>query len=262
MALMARPMFYVKDKSQYYAMRTFKWDPWFTAEEETSIAMAWISLPTLPPNYYGESQLFSLAAAAGKPLMTDLATKNKSRPSCARVKVEIDLLKEHTSRTIHPELLNEGEKGKGNATGEEGNSGDGKGDKGKAKVDGGKEKVPQNPTHANPNTTNPNPTNLNPKYYNSKQAKNCNTWQVACNRHRKPAKQNQNPHKNLPKTIENPNQNGEMAAETTSAAINPNTTQNPNPTRTQNPTRNPKETRLGTQNPTQTCNPTKILTAT
>ncbi|KAK4337526.1 hypothetical protein RND71_042013 [Anisodus tanguticus] len=286
MALMARPMFYVKDKNQYYAMRTFKWDPCFTVEEETSIAMAWISFPTLPPNYYGESQLFSLAAAAGKPLMTDLATKKKSRPSCARVKVEIDLLKEHPSRvliqvknggktksqwipikydflpkycrtcklqghdengcwTIHPELLNEGEKGKGNATGEEGNSGDGKGDKGKAKVDGGKEKT----THANPNTTNPKPTNPNPKYHNSKQAKNYNTWQVAHNRHRQPAKQNQNPHKNSPKTIENPNQNGGMAAETTSAAINPNTTQNPNPTRTQDPTPQNPVINIITQNP-------------
>ncbi|XP_059302829.1 uncharacterized protein LOC132054888 [Lycium ferocissimum] len=79
-------------------MRTLKWDPWFSPEEETSIAIAWISFPTLAPNYFGESQLFSMASAVGKPLIIDLATKNKTRPSCAWVKVEVDLLKEHPER--------------------------------------------------------------------------------------------------------------------------------------------------------------------
>ncbi|KAK4337518.1 hypothetical protein RND71_042005 [Anisodus tanguticus] len=79
-------------------MRTFKWSTWFDSEEETSLVVTWISLPGLPPTYFGEAQLFSIAAAAGRPLAIDVATKNKTRPSCARVKIEIDLLKEHPKR--------------------------------------------------------------------------------------------------------------------------------------------------------------------
>ncbi|WMV42195.1 hypothetical protein MTR67_035580 [Solanum verrucosum] len=42
--------------------------------------------------------MFSLASAVGKPLQVDLATQNKTRPSCARVKVEVDLLGEFPKR--------------------------------------------------------------------------------------------------------------------------------------------------------------------
>ncbi|XP_060210672.1 uncharacterized protein LOC132637630 [Lycium barbarum] len=90
-------------------MRTLKWDPWFTPEEETSIAIAWISFPNLAPNYYGESQLFSMASAVGRPLTLDLATKNKTRPSCARVKVEVDLLKDHPKRVAIKAVASTGE---------------------------------------------------------------------------------------------------------------------------------------------------------
>nr|XP_016459131.1 PREDICTED: uncharacterized protein LOC107782715 [Nicotiana tabacum] len=54
--------------------------------------MAWISFPNLLPNYFVKECLFSLASAVGKPLHLDLATINKTRPSCARVKVLVDLL--------------------------------------------------------------------------------------------------------------------------------------------------------------------------
>lgn len=37
--------------------------------------------------------VFSLAAAIGKPLQVDVATKKQTRPRCARVKVEVDLLR-------------------------------------------------------------------------------------------------------------------------------------------------------------------------
>ncbi|KAK4367316.1 hypothetical protein RND71_011108 [Anisodus tanguticus] len=79
-------------------MRTFKWEPWFSAEEETSIAHTWISFLGLALNFYNEPHLFSFASAVGKPLAIDVATKNKTRPSCARVKVEIDLLNEHPTK--------------------------------------------------------------------------------------------------------------------------------------------------------------------
>ncbi|KAH0770268.1 hypothetical protein KY290_014249 [Solanum tuberosum] len=75
-----------------------EWDPIFNPEEETSMAIAWISFPALPPNIFGKEAVFTLAAAVGKPLQVDMATKNQTRPSCTRVKVEVDLLREFPER--------------------------------------------------------------------------------------------------------------------------------------------------------------------
>lgn len=72
-------------------MRTLKWDLLFDPQKDTSITVAWILLPALPPNLFGKEIIFSLAAV-GKPLKVDMATNNKTRPSFARVKVEVDLL--------------------------------------------------------------------------------------------------------------------------------------------------------------------------
>lgn len=54
--------------------------------------MAWISFPTLPPTFFMKESLFSLVSVVGKPLHIDLATQNKTRPICARVKVKVNLL--------------------------------------------------------------------------------------------------------------------------------------------------------------------------
>jgi len=45
-----------------------------------------------------EEAMFSLVPAIRKPLQVDLATNNYSRPSCARVKVDVNLLKEFIER--------------------------------------------------------------------------------------------------------------------------------------------------------------------
>ncbi|XP_059295546.1 uncharacterized protein LOC132048879 [Lycium ferocissimum] len=52
--------------------------------------------------------MFSLANVVGTPLVIDKATNNRTRPSCARVKVKVDLLKELPKRIqincIHEEI--------------------------------------------------------------------------------------------------------------------------------------------------------------
>ncbi|KAK4356747.1 hypothetical protein RND71_022357 [Anisodus tanguticus] len=96
--LMSRPNFWIKENSKSFFMRTFKWDISFTPEEETSMAVIWLSFPNLPPNFYVPSILFSIASAVGKPIAIDAATLNKTRPSCDRVKVEADLLQEHPQK--------------------------------------------------------------------------------------------------------------------------------------------------------------------
>lgn len=94
MNLLSEPAFYITHKKWTYLMRTFKWESMFKHEEETYIAVAWISFSSLPSNFFCQEALFSLAAAVGKPLQVDIATKNKTRPSCARTKVDVDLMGE------------------------------------------------------------------------------------------------------------------------------------------------------------------------
>lgn len=55
-------------------------------------------LPSITPNFFGNEIIFSLAAVVGKPLQVDMDTSNQTRPSCARVKVEVDLLRDFPKR--------------------------------------------------------------------------------------------------------------------------------------------------------------------
>ncbi|KAF3672494.1 hypothetical protein FXO37_07486, partial [Capsicum annuum] len=87
-------------------MRTLIYDARFKINEETSKAMAWISFPNLLPTYFVKECLFFLASTVGKPLQLDLATINKTRPSCARVKVLIDL-KGNFPKSVVMDTVNE-----------------------------------------------------------------------------------------------------------------------------------------------------------
>lgn len=68
-----------------------KWDPCCHPDEEMSIAVAFILFLGLP-HIYNKESLFALASAVGKLLTVDMATNDQTRPSCTRVKVEVDLL--------------------------------------------------------------------------------------------------------------------------------------------------------------------------
>ncbi|KAG5632480.1 hypothetical protein H5410_004197 [Solanum commersonii] len=91
MYLLSKAAFYVKAKENYWQMGTLKWDSWFEHDVEKTIGVAWISFPDLPPNFFVKEVIFSIASVVGKPLTVDMATKNQTRPSCARVKIEVDL---------------------------------------------------------------------------------------------------------------------------------------------------------------------------
>lgn len=99
--------YYVKDKNGYeYQLRPLIYDAKFKVGEETPKVMAWISFPNLLPTYFVKECLFSLASAVGKSLHLDMATINKTRPRCARVKVLVDLLAE-LPKTIRMDIDNE-----------------------------------------------------------------------------------------------------------------------------------------------------------
>uniref|UniRef100_A0A1S3Y8I6 DUF4283 domain-containing protein n=1 Tax=Nicotiana tabacum TaxID=4097 RepID=A0A1S3Y8I6_TOBAC len=90
--LLSKPAYYLKIQNEMWQMRCTKWNPWWKVDEETPIAIAWISFQDLPPNFFGREFVFSLARAVGRPLHVDLATQNGTRSSCAKVKVEVNLM--------------------------------------------------------------------------------------------------------------------------------------------------------------------------
>ncbi|KAH0748775.1 hypothetical protein KY290_028007 [Solanum tuberosum] len=96
--IMSKPAYFLRAKDGFYQMRPLKWEPWFNPEAETTTALAWISFPGLSPNLFVQESLFTMAKAVGKPLHVDMATKNKSRPSCVKIKVEVDLLRDFPKR--------------------------------------------------------------------------------------------------------------------------------------------------------------------
>ncbi|WMV33435.1 hypothetical protein MTR67_026820 [Solanum verrucosum] len=69
-----------------------KWDLLFEPDVETIIEVAWISLQDLPPNFIVRETIFSIKSVVGKPLTIDIKTKNQTRSSCARVKIEVALI--------------------------------------------------------------------------------------------------------------------------------------------------------------------------
>uniref|UniRef100_M1CC63 DUF4283 domain-containing protein n=1 Tax=Solanum tuberosum TaxID=4113 RepID=M1CC63_SOLTU len=81
-----------KGVNNQYQCRIQRWTPWFNPKEETSIALAWTFFPSLSTQMFAREALFSLASSIGTPLQVDKAKTGKSRPSVARVKVEVNLL--------------------------------------------------------------------------------------------------------------------------------------------------------------------------
>ncbi|XP_027171591.1 uncharacterized protein LOC113771176 [Coffea eugenioides] len=79
-------------------MKLFKWTPSFHVDREPSVVPVWVSLPKLPIHLFNRECLFQIVATLGVPLYVDAATAALSRPSVARVCVEVDLLKPLVSR--------------------------------------------------------------------------------------------------------------------------------------------------------------------
>ncbi|KAI5649765.1 hypothetical protein M9H77_35770 [Catharanthus roseus] len=74
-------------------MRAFKRSMDFQLSVEPSVIPAWIALECFPIHLLNKPTLFSIANLIGKPMKIDGPTTNLSRPSIARICVEMDLLK-------------------------------------------------------------------------------------------------------------------------------------------------------------------------
>ncbi|PKU82306.1 hypothetical protein MA16_Dca019577 [Dendrobium catenatum] len=76
-------------------MRVLKWTPFFDIKEKSSIVPIWISFPNLRLHFFHPKVLHALGTIFGRPLQTDQATASRTRPSVARVLVEVDISKKH-----------------------------------------------------------------------------------------------------------------------------------------------------------------------
>ncbi|KAI0497960.1 hypothetical protein KFK09_021201 [Dendrobium nobile] len=76
-------------------MRILKWTPFFDIHEESPIVPIWISFPNLRLHFFNPQVLHALGSVFGRPLQTDQATASRTRPSVARVLVEVDISKKH-----------------------------------------------------------------------------------------------------------------------------------------------------------------------
>ncbi|PKU87424.1 hypothetical protein MA16_Dca008520 [Dendrobium catenatum] len=74
-------------------MRLLKWTPDFDVHHESPIVPVWVSFPNLRLHFFNSQVLFGLASILGRPLQTDQATASVSRPSVARILVEVDISK-------------------------------------------------------------------------------------------------------------------------------------------------------------------------
>ncbi|KAL0928179.1 hypothetical protein M5K25_000048 [Dendrobium thyrsiflorum] len=75
-------------------MRLIKWSPSFDVEVESPIISIWVSFPHLRPHLFAPRILHGLGSMFGRPLKIDHATSTGSKPSVARVFVELDVSKQ------------------------------------------------------------------------------------------------------------------------------------------------------------------------
>ncbi|OIS98131.1 hypothetical protein A4A49_05154 [Nicotiana attenuata] len=71
-----------------------RWSPDFKPEEDLPVAPVWVLLPGLPYHMHTWHYVKQVVSVIGTPLEMDLATRGKTRPCMAKVRTEIDLLKQ------------------------------------------------------------------------------------------------------------------------------------------------------------------------
>ncbi|KAL0922396.1 hypothetical protein M5K25_006379 [Dendrobium thyrsiflorum] len=87
-------------------MKLTKWTPLTDVGIELPVIPIWVSFPQLRPHLYSPRILHGLATIFGKPLKIDSATSVGSRPSMARVLVELDITESYPNKVwIGPENL-------------------------------------------------------------------------------------------------------------------------------------------------------------
>ncbi|KAG5631507.1 hypothetical protein H5410_003224 [Solanum commersonii] len=99
-------------------MKLLKWTPNFKPEAKTTLAPVWVNLPDQRWHFFEWEALCRTVAPIGVPIITDKASFSKTRPTIAKIKVEVDLTKtmvteiqikvkghkDDSCRMLHPKL--------------------------------------------------------------------------------------------------------------------------------------------------------------
>ncbi|XP_060200230.1 uncharacterized protein LOC132628470 [Lycium barbarum] len=70
-----------------------KWSPNFKPDEDSPIVLVWVLLPELPYHCHSWNYVKHIVEPTGLPLTVDFATDHRTRPSTAKVRLEVDLTK-------------------------------------------------------------------------------------------------------------------------------------------------------------------------
>lgn len=70
-----------------------KWSPNFKLEEDSPIVPVWVLLLSLPFYFHTWHYVKQVLGPVGIPLSMDITTDYRTRPSMAKVRVEVDLTK-------------------------------------------------------------------------------------------------------------------------------------------------------------------------
>ena len=76
-----------------HIMKVLKWTIDFTADHEPPVSPVSVSFNHLPIHLFQKGPLMSLTALIGRPLVIDAVTRSLSRPSVARVCIEVNFLR-------------------------------------------------------------------------------------------------------------------------------------------------------------------------
>ncbi|XP_070029285.1 uncharacterized protein [Nicotiana sylvestris] len=74
-------------------MKLQKWTPNFKPEIKSTLAPVWINLPDLKWHYFEWDAFCRIVEPIGIPIIMDKATISKTRPTTAKIKIEIDVTK-------------------------------------------------------------------------------------------------------------------------------------------------------------------------
>ena len=81
-----------------FPMRVFKWTLDFWVDMESTIEPIWVNFQGLPIHFFAKSSLFSIRSTLGVPMKMDTVTAELTRPSVARMCIDMDLLKKFLGR--------------------------------------------------------------------------------------------------------------------------------------------------------------------
>ncbi|KAK6796279.1 hypothetical protein RDI58_003980 [Solanum bulbocastanum] len=80
--------------SEDHSMKIQRWMTNFKPNKETTLAsVLWINLPDLPWHYYEWAALCRIVEPIRTPIVMDKTTQSKMRPTTAKMRLKIDLMK-------------------------------------------------------------------------------------------------------------------------------------------------------------------------